>query len=299
MLLQPTSTLYLAPAEAAEHAQYQPSIARGLEDAQEPFPFFRLVGVDPDQRWATLQTMPDDHRHCTGALSRFDNLDLRFFVRVEELATMTTREVRVVYPDDTAVTLSAGVPLLLVDGHMNAWVDGFLFPAPVPQDAYAFAYEPEPHFALGGRIALLNDVKWHGVRFAGVTHDKMPLARFPDELLPIYARRPLAEKADAELVTLRTSCAQFEVVVARSAIEPGADDGALVGDEAGIGGIAPRVHKGVKVYARGGELVGVVREDLLIFEREAPDPSRRCFLYPLRQDGPGFTLCYDYDDVGR
>lgn len=303
--LRPTATLFVARDEAAEHAQYFPSESEAAKYGGEAYPVFRLAAFDGE--WAEVETIWGDARQCGDGMVRLSDFDLRVFVHASDLQPITVREARVVYPDDTSLTVTAGLPVIEnAQGHRAIVVDGEVHPAPIPDDAVGLGYEPSPHFSHDGAIGMLDESKAPGVRFAGVTHPTMQLPRMPAmpgeplEPLDVFARKPLGD--GRELVTLRTECAQYDVVVASAAVTEGETFGmgglGLMGT--GTGGLHTKEH--ASVFSRQGQSLGVTRNVVGLFglPESAPAQGRRCFLFGLAPGrDEGLNLCFSSDDLEK
>ncbi len=85
--------------------------------------------------------------HCSfRAIPGVNDWDRQFFLRLEDTALVTTREVHLSGPDGSALTLAAGVALLPEAGGYRIDLDGLSFVTPLPDDAVGSSYRPTRHF---------------------------------------------------------------------------------------------------------------------------------------------------------
>ncbi len=89
----------------------------------------------------------DTGDHCYfRAIPGVNDWDRQFFLRREDLALVTTREVQLSGPDGSAVTLAAGLALLPEGGGYRVEIDGLSLVATLPDDAVGSSYRPSRHF---------------------------------------------------------------------------------------------------------------------------------------------------------
>ncbi len=304
--LAPTATLFVARDDKAPHAQYFPSEAAATKAGGEAYPVFRLAAYDGE--WAEVETVWGDDRQCGDGMMMLADFELRLFVHVDALQPVTIREAKVIYPDETSLTVTSGLPVVEnAQGHRAIVIDGATYPAPIEDDAVGIGYDPAPHFSLENAVATLDESKAPGVRFAGVKYPVMPLPRLPAmpgmplEPLDVFARRPLVGgDGGSEIVTLRTSCAQYEVVVSSGAVlvdGPGAMGGLGI---MGTGSL--HAKKGSPVFASSGEHLGITRGNASLDGAPEGFPTfgHRCFQIALRAGGTeSLELCFTPSDLDK
>jgi hypothetical protein len=197
------------------------------------------------------------------------------WVRKSGLATVTTRRVRTLYDDETAVTLAPGVVLHEVGGGLQARVDPpLVLPVEVPADARGTSFSSTRGFDLDAKTSGGFDGTF---RLAG----KEWGADVLQSNRGTFGRVPTSH---GPVVTLRTQCAQYEV---RPSVEPDEEYGygglGLLG--MGRGGAYPCQHapKGASLYFRSGERAGFTRKALRL---AAPiEKDRSCWAVSLAADG--------------
>ena len=174
----------------------------------------------------TRQTIYADGQ-CYGTVPDLWNYEVHLFVRREDVAQATTREVGVSFDDGSGVSLQPGVALMALPGkkrttRYRASVAGLSVDVELPADAVGTLFRPNAHGFEGGWLdeRLKDDVPmWLGDGSAVLRYDP-------------WSPRRLAVRDDharGALVTLRTSCAEFRVAVSEGDLVDGAESGALAG----------------------------------------------------------------------
>ncbi len=144
----------------------------------EPMWVMRRVAEVGD--WVAVENLQsiEGRAHCYGGDSwPLDHLRLRLWVKRDELAEVTRREVRVDYPDGTGFTLSAGVQVTPAEGGYLVAVDGNRMVLEVPPDVIGHSYAapsahlnadhtespddpiPPDHVLVGGKTIQLQSVQ--------------------------------------------------------------------------------------------------------------------------------------------
>ena len=291
--------LYMAASENAEHARVnsQPS------DPGSPV-VYRVVRELPGG-WTKIETVDTqtDRTHCEGGNYALRDLRLRMFVHTADLALTTTREVTTRFADGTAITLASGVPMVPTGrttpqgqsiytahaGYMfNTWVDAA---------AIGHRYDPTRHFELA-------DASEYVAQNARLVFGQTGELRTRSNLLAaprfVYARRDVP---NGVLVTLRTNCGQFDVVVDAAAIAHARGGDLLMGGLGASEAQSPHAREGARIYWANGHAAGSVRRDTRFHSEIASTEGRRCFRKSLRwasraaEDEQFLRLCFDPGDI--
>jgi hypothetical protein len=212
---------------------------------------------------------------CSEPLPALAPFALTLWVRKSGLAAVTTRRIRTLYDDETAVTLAPGVVLHEAGAGFQARVDSpIVLDVEVPADARGTSFSATRGFDLDAKAT---GGIYGAFRLAG----KEWGAEVLESNRSTYAR---SSTSRGPVVTLRTQCAQYEV---RPNAEPD--------DELGLGGLGlmgtgrggayqcQYAPKGASVYFRSGERAGFTRKPLRLADPIGKD--RSCWTVSLAADG--------------
>lgn len=239
----------------------------------------------------TVETKDEGFHQCAPALPGLDGYALRLYVRSEETAAVTQREVSVTLPSGNRVTLSPGVrvtPPPREGEPAIAWVDPPL-PLAIPPEAIAHDYATPRRYDEGESVGRVGRDALH------LTSE----IELPERL----GWTVLARKVEGPLtvITVADPCVRYELQVPTAAVEePG-----TLGYGSGSGrGRAPRfsISAGAPIYWPNGERAGQTRYEV----KRSDDPARSevgrvCFAHAVASglDGrdPTLLLCFDEFDV--
>jgi hypothetical protein len=232
--------------------------------------------------------LPDDESpHCFAGASFLDDFVLSLYVARGDLAPVLARPVQVAVDAETRVALAAGVIASGGPGEREIFVDRLRFPLAVPDDAVSDRYRPSPHFDVAHPIASLGA----GPVALG------PRVQLVDDLggtPEVFARRRLGART---AVTLRTRCAELQLVVPSARVVPLG----LSGYGAGIGGGRPSlfVRPGTIIYWPDGGVAGFVRRAHHFWQPARIRDGKSCFDVVMNATIPDgkLPLCFNSDDV--
>lgn len=256
-------------------AEVDEAKADALRDDDRAYPLFLkgeergdFVSVD------TLAAAPHGYG-CAAPLPTLAPFALTLWVRKSALAIVTTRRVRTLYDDDTAVTLAPGVVLHEVGGGFQARVDPpLVLSVEVPADARGTSFSSTRGFDLDAKATGGFEGTF---RLAG----KEWGADVLESNRSTYARVPTSH---GPVVTIRTQCAQYEV---RPTVEPDEELGygglGLMGTGRGGAYQCQYAPKGASVYFRSGERAGFTRKAIRLADPIGKD--RSCWTVSLADDG--------------
>jgi len=307
VVVDPVTTLRTEPNEAAEQARVivSPTQAKKAREDDTNFSLFRYVSETDG--WVQLESIPSAiaprNYKCTESLESLRSFRLALYVKREGLAEVTKRRVRVSYGDGSAVTLVGGVVLHPredgLGGHVVR-VDHLAFPIVVPSDAVDRTFVPGAPFNDTAQALGSLEGSFH---FAGSEHDDTV---FEGAMRSVYESRRAGKDAVA---TLRSACAQYEVVVAPKQVD---EEGQMFGGLglSGIGaGSASYLKQGATLYWRSGKKAGITTEQFKLpwGGTKKAGSTRPCFAHVLAGEGEKeetidsvssyLLLCYDPKDV--
>jgi hypothetical protein len=247
--------------------------------------------------WLQVRPVGDASEHCATTYPGLRDLDVGLWVRREELAPVTTRDVRMTYADGTSVMLTAGVPVVPIarfstqrrpvytvyvsDLLFNTWVDESAISdhyrptahVPTPETDYMLAPEVQPVFGGAARMGHRN---------------------FARETDFVYAR---ADGAHGSLVALRRPCASFEVRVSPAAI---VEAGGVAAQPAMGASQGPVVAPGTTLVWPDGTRAAYAARPVQFDGEVEPHAELRCLLKRVGEhvdapasaaDGDVLTLC--------
>lgn len=196
---------------------------------------------------------------------------ITLWVRKSGLARVTTRRVRTEFEDGTTMTVAAGV--VLHDGDRVRVDPPIDLKANVPSDAVATSFFAQPSFDSdrGFSIGLIEGSFRLGGKEWG--------AEVLEDHRSVYARRASSK---GPLLSLRTRCAQYEVLANGEPEDLGVGGLGMMGTGAGYG-TCDYAPSGVPVYFASGVRAGVTRKALRVPANAGKD--RVCFRPSLAEDG--------------
>lgn len=242
--------------------------------------------------WLEVETVETEGSHqCEPALPGLDGYALRLYVRAEQTATVTRREVTVTVAGGNRVTLSPGVrvvPAAHEDEPGLVMVDPPL-PLRLPQDAIGRDYAPPLRYDEGEAVG-------------SVGPDALRLTdeiRLPDRLGWAVLAREV--QGPLTVITVADPCVRYQLHVPTAAV----NEAGGIGYGSGSGrGAAPRysIPGHAPIYWSNGERAGETRYEV----RRSDEPTRRevgrvCFAHAVmsraKGSDPTLLLCFDELDV--
>ncbi|MCK6517123.1 hypothetical protein L6R46_18930 [Myxococcota bacterium] len=249
-------SMRLRPAEALTLEAPNAVIAwQVLEDQGE---FLRVKSLTPR----------DSRDHCFGSTPLFADMDLRVWIRREELLLLTRTSATMEYSDGTASLLSAGVPLLPVPGQalfghpaFHSVANGLHFTIGLPDYAIGLGYEP-----LRGAVALADRPQRVAVDASGsVGRSASGAVRPVAKLNEVGATLFTAPGVSPATVVVGGACGEHRVKVdlSRVSTPPPAEADFSFG-EAGAEAAPPAgelFELGEVLYGPDGSKIGVMLRD--------------------------------------
>lgn len=276
VVVRPTALLREKPGEAsvAMRGEVDDAKAEALGDDDAAYALFQRGEERGDfVALETVATAPHGYG-CAAPPSALAPFALTLWAKKSGLATVTTRRVRTLYDDGTAVTLAPGVVLHDRGGGFEVRVDApLVLGVEVPHDARGASFAVARGFDLDAKVV---EGFFGAFRLAG--------KEWAAEVLPdhrsVYGR---VETSTGPVATLRTQCAQYEVR------PTGGFD-----EEFGFGGLglmgtgrgswkchfAPARSQ---LFFRSGEPAGVTRKALQL--PDSDEKNRACWTLSLATDG--------------
>lgn len=260
-------------------------------DASATHGYWILRLIATHGEWLEVETVETDVHQCQRALPGLDGYALRLYVRTDETATVTRREVTVTVDGGNRVTLSPGVrvvPPERVGEATLALVDPPL-PLAIPADAIGHAFAPPRRYDEGESVGSV---------------PRSTLRLTPEIELPervgwrVLSRR---DEGPVAVITVAEPCVRYELHVPAAAVEEPQELGGLGGRGAGL---PPRyaLAADAPIYWANGERAGRTRREL----ERSDEPLRRevgrvCFAHSLtwkaQSADPVLVLCFDETDV--
>jgi len=273
VLIDPTAVLREQPDDGmiGVRAEVDDAKARALRDDDRAFALF-LRGQEQGDFVSIHPVSEAPHGYsCAEPPASLAPYAITLWVRRSGLARVTTRRVRTEFEDGTTMTVAAGV--VLHDGDRVRVDPPIDLKANVPSDSVATSFYAQPSFDndRGFSIGSIDG----SFRLAG----KEWGAEVLEDQRAVYARRASPK---GPLLSLRTRCAQYEVLASGEPEDLGFGGLGLVGTGAGSG-VCEYAPSGVPVYFASGVRAGVTRKALRIPANAGKD--RACFRPSLADDG--------------
>jgi hypothetical protein len=312
VLVEQTAALRLRPSADAPALAQEPDDA--LQTGRRRIPF-RYVGEKDG--WVELETLParggayhadesvlggegDLGTHCyEGAVLARRGLGVHLYVQRDDLETVTTRAVRVEFPDRTAVALAAGVVVepLPASGVHRVKMSHLEVELALPADSVGAGYVASPlPRAASGRGSYLTDGSLAAGALAYGQGKIVALTVPPANALsqreyPISAGQEL--DAGRRLVTIQQPCIEITGIVdSRDAFSRGdaplASLGAIgartkildvsraAGDTTREVAATPVLRAGASLYWSHGQPAGRAIEDVRLDQAPAAAGERHC-----------------------
>ncbi|HWB75549.1 MAG TPA: AgmX/PglI C-terminal domain-containing protein [Nannocystaceae bacterium] len=271
---------------------------------------FVVAAVGLQDGMVIVESAEVPHVVCARTLWGVSDFRLRWFVAPEDLASLTTRRVRVEYDDGTAVTLAPGVPLVADGDAWQADALGVKLRVAVPADAIDRFYErsdeplPTPGVKLDPGLHKDGDALQYD---HGRALPEDQLERSWDFEQTSISAWDLRERDGRRLVDVRSACAALTVVVSADRIAtPSKRDAATALAEASMLGAlltasdegSPalwRVAVGVDVRWRDGSVAGLVTREHDFRTAPTVIDGRKCFA--IAPTDATIELCFAARDV--
>jgi hypothetical protein len=241
----------------------------------EPLWVMRRVAELGD--WVAVENLSsiEGAAHCYGQSWPLDHLRLRFWVARADLAQVTRREVRVVYPDDTGFTLSAGVQVTEAEGGYLVAVDDNRVLLEVPADAVGDGYAAPSEHLNASHVAQPDDPPPADHVIVGGR--RIPLQMSLDAVAMLYD----PDGSGRKMAAYSMRCSEYYSNPIDSA---GFYAHGLCG--AGLGPFTgDNVEAGTALSWLDGTPAGEAIDEIDVhWPVESPD-ARTCFQIPLRSDG--------------
>jgi hypothetical protein len=238
-----------------------------------------------------------------------ESLRLRVFARADAAVPVTTRPVRLAWPDGTAVDLAPGVPLFDRDGdRWRAGLGSVALEVALPADAVGRSYAAGEPFGLAARgVAFVGDAEVRAGALRLGSGRLLPTSGLPVPALFARETRPAGKDVVARF---DLGCGRVTARIAASSVgrleaEPPEPTAARAEPPAG----RLRVVAGATAYWPDGAVAGRADEEMA-FHREVPSdhPHLRCLQRPLRHVRRGeqridprnrLVLCFEPSAIAR
>ncbi len=287
VLVDPAAVFSSQPSDSADSLTLVSSEVAALRlRATGVFHVYRLVRDLGD--WLEVETpgLVDDQ--CAADQPELQAFRLRLFVRASDLISATTRQLRLTFEDGTSATLLPGVPLT-ADG--NLFVGGVVLRLNLPAGSVGRAYHGGARLEAGP-----GDHSLPAAELANVSVGGTPLRAVSKRPVAVYGTRPgLA----GTLATLRTRCAELEVLTPPEMVKPisaPTDDSHSPSEMA-----APslRARAGATLYWKDGRVAGELRREVGFLDETGAVAGRRCLRWvpPSAHERSPTTFCLDPADV--
>lgn len=308
---------------------------RAAPDAPEPF--LKVAGqrdgrvfrvVEETAHLVHVESIPaaDEQSHCATGIDQLDDFRVRFFVRRDELSTVTTKPVTRTMDDETSVALSPGTelggPEGLPDGTMMYPVraTGLDFTIELTDEVIGDFYEGVHAVDMSPTETFVSfrerSVPFHAGRLD--TDRGTAFARDMMSGLYVYATKPAPD--ERVLATVRHRCAELQILVdeestytitdedrAKAAARVDESIWGSLGEKEGHRSPAiypstpPRwvVKAGTKVHWPDGAVAGDVVSEHEYRAEPQVQGEHQCFEIALMGKGGPGRLCFAAADVNR
>lgn len=253
------ATLYAAPGQAVGRLRALPDRSLGPDAVL-------AWAVEEDQgEWVKVRSLMgrESRKHCFPGEPALFGLDLRAWIKREDLLLVTHTSAVMDYSDGTGSSLASGVPLVPVPGRtlfgyplFESMAHGLSFSMPLPPAPLALGYTP-----LGGalerepdQLLLVPDTGILGMTGAG---EVISLTGGERRGVTTY----MPQEGERMGVSVGDHCGEHRLVVPMSQLEPLPEGG---GEDIvfGTGGEAPETFEfpfGVMLYWADGSDAGITR----------------------------------------
>jgi len=222
--------------------------------------------------------------HCGGSpVAAFDQYDLTFFLRREDLAPVLATEYADSHDDGSAIVLAPGTPVTPSPSGVGVYVGRYFVQTYLDSSDVARSYQPA---AVGERTEAWTGPRQpvHGLTETSLLGRQTKLGRLPEELL----RRWTLEDDDGQLrIVLADRCVRIEMLLDQ---EP--KPGGMGGHGRALGRSKTirvwRIPSGTEAFWPDGNRAGTLREGLRRTSEPTTVGGRRCWSV-----GPSAELCHD------
>lgn len=270
-----------------------------IEGPDRPWIPFQLVGEKGD--WLELSPVhrTDDPPHCYARnFGEVDRLAATFWVRRDDVASVTTSRVRVPVADGTEVILLPGVVVEKAgETSHRVYVDGFVLELDVPPDSIGTTYRPTLPFE-----APMTDTVFTPIALA---HGKLRFERSAP--LPYNPYRQLYVTGTLYVgsrfyVTTQTPCGEYTVRASEELVEPVGRRGAmrLTPDTDSVS--PPLAKEGSTAFMPDGREFARVRAAFPLGAHTTDVDGRKCFRSAVWGDSDAavsrsLELCFAPEDL--
>jgi len=283
-------------------------------------PFWVMRFAGERNGWVAIATVPAFRasEHCYETPRALAGLDVRLFVRSEDVAQVVARTVSRSYPGGGSVTLVSGAGLVARGrNRYDVALPGATLRIELPEGSAATRYRPEgqveigrsanallapgAHFELGGggRISTEPPSRTRSARRSRVVDFTTEDAEAPEPPRAILALEVDPERRPRTRATLRTGCLEANGFV-RSRDLTTDRPARPVRDPSPRGAT---VRPGAALYWPDGTQAGRAADRVTLTGSVTPNGSRLCFDHAIRHGARGpddtLTLCADRAAVSR